>query len=189
MFCGHMHLFFSLETFILGVLFWNLATPTKRKNKKTRKKRLRLSFDPVDEPASNRSTGEGIMQDAGEEDAIRLLTIFLGANDASLLEENPAQHVPGRQRPSSWSSWAAGVFSLGFCLVLLFVCCFFCVFLFFSTRNVQKGRQLAIFRVLLQLFWSKMPRYFHGVGHGMLLVCMFFGFLVCQKNNRLYMHG
>lgn len=38
--------------------------------------------------------GGGIMQDAGPDDTTRLVTIFLGANDASLLEENPKQHVP-----------------------------------------------------------------------------------------------
>ncbi len=33
------------------------------------------------------------MADAGPDDTTRLVTIFLGANDASLEEENPGQHV------------------------------------------------------------------------------------------------
>lgn len=47
-----------------------------------------FSFRPVGNPRRS-----GIMQDAGPDDTTRLVTIFLGANDASLLEENPKQHV------------------------------------------------------------------------------------------------
>lgn len=37
------------------------------------------------------------MADAGPDDTTRLVTIFLGANDASLEDQNPAQHVAWRQ--------------------------------------------------------------------------------------------
>ena len=37
--------------------------------------------------------GGGIMADAGPEDTTKLVTILLGANDASLEDQNPAQHV------------------------------------------------------------------------------------------------
>eukprot|EP00435_Cladocopium_sp_Y103_P064182 s384_g25.t2 len=38
--------------------------------------------------------GGGIMADAGPDDTTRLVTIFLGANDASIEDQNPGQHVP-----------------------------------------------------------------------------------------------
>ena len=36
------------------------------------------------------------MADAGPDDTTRLVTIFLGANDASMGDQNPAQHVAWR---------------------------------------------------------------------------------------------
>ena len=36
------------------------------------------------------------MADAGPDDTTRLVTIFLGANDASIEDQNPAQHVTWR---------------------------------------------------------------------------------------------
>lgn len=40
----------------------------------------------------------GIMQDSGPDDATRLITVFLGANDALLLDDpqDPKQHVARR---------------------------------------------------------------------------------------------
>ena len=43
-----------------------------------------------------RLVGLGIMQDSGPDDTTRLITVFLGANDALLLDDpqDPKQHVP-----------------------------------------------------------------------------------------------
>ena len=72
---------------------WKLFPTSAENNLKIITWNKNLILSPTSWWSRHHMAAAGIMADAGPDDTTRLVTIFLGANDASLEEENPAQHV------------------------------------------------------------------------------------------------